>query len=223
MANFNCRISNGMEAVGSSPQIGIKLTWLQWRNNFSVLSALNLLRSRKKWRPFCRRHFNASSWFRLWLGAEQVPSTRHSAYPCRTPWWGKPGMAVTEPIHFHSIFWIIETLFTCIISRIRYNRSRAAETPGKYERDFIFADSKFPVTEKWTHGVLVTPTPAYSPEISLCQARARYNIAMSWMPAMGHRGQGENALVLLYWLNNTIFLKSAPLGKMKWEDTRIKV
>ena len=44
------------------------------------------------------------------------------------------------------------------------HRSWAAVTPGKYEHDwkylnYIFAKSKFPVTEKLTNGALVTPTP----------------------------------------------------------------
>ena len=44
------------------------------------------------------------------------------------------------------------------------HRSWAAETPGKYERDyknasFTFAKSKCPVTEKLVNGSLVTPTP----------------------------------------------------------------
>ena len=75
------------------------------------------------------------------------------------------GVRVTKPIF--SIFQNYQN--TCYIHDVtfifdRCRRSRAAETPGTYERDlkyiaYTFTKSNISVTEKLTNGTLVIPTP----------------------------------------------------------------
>ena len=81
------------------------------------------------------------------------------------------GVGVTKPIFSVPLFsrFFQNYQNTCYIYDItfifdRCRRSRAAETPGKYECDlrylaYTFTKSNFPVTEKLTNGALVTPTP----------------------------------------------------------------